>query len=153
MILYHGSDKVVEFPGIRKEKFNKDFYFGFYCTKDVEQAKRRAARFGRDGYLNTYEYAPNDKLKCLHFSEITDEWLDFVISCHAGESHRYDIVEGPKVDDTIYNYVQNYIDGKISRSAFKELVKSKYPAYQISFHTISALDTLTFVGSEAVCKE
>ena len=60
------------------------------------------------------------------------------------------IVEGPMADDTIYNYIQNYLDGKISRAAFWELAKFKYPTHQISFHTISALDTLTFVGSEAV---
>ncbi len=46
--------------------------------------------------------------------------------------------------------IQNYIDGKISRAAFWELVKFKYPTHQISFHTISALDTLTFIGSETV---
>ena len=34
------------------------------------------------------------------------------------------------------------MDGKISRAAFWELAKFKYPTHQISFHTISALDTL-----------
>ncbi len=61
-----------------------------------------------------------------------------------------DIVEGPMADDTIYNYIQNFIDGKISRAAFWELAKFKYPTHQISFHTISALDTLNFLGSEEV---
>lgn len=92
MILYHGSHEIVEYPEIRRTRFNKDFYFGFYCTK----------------------------------------------------------VEGPMADDTIYNYIQNFIDGKISRAAFWELVKFKYPTHQISFHTISALDTLTYVGREVV---
>ena len=55
------------------------------------------------------------------------------------------------VDDTIYNYIQNYLAlAKFLRAAFWELVKFKYPTHQISFHTISALDTLTFVGSEVV---
>ena len=30
MILYHGSKERVEYPEIRKARFNKDFYFGFY---------------------------------------------------------------------------------------------------------------------------
>lgn len=81
---------------------------------------------------------------------MTEEWLDFIISCRNGQSHQYDIVEGPMADDTIYNYLQNYLDGKISRVAFWELVKFKYPTHQISFHTITALDTLQFVGSEVV---
>lgn len=32
MILYHGSKSIVEFPEIRVQRYNKDFYFGFYCT-------------------------------------------------------------------------------------------------------------------------
>lgn len=70
------------------------------------------------------------------------------MACRQGESHKYDIVEGPMADDTIYNYIQNFIDGKISRVAFWELVKFKYPTHQISFHIVSALDTLKFIGSE-----
>ena len=81
---------------------------------------------------------------------MTEEWLDFIIACRNGQSHSYDIVEGPMADDTIYNYLQNYLDGKISRVAFWELVKFKYPTHQISFHTLSALDCLKFVRSEVV---
>lgn len=150
MILYHGSREIVEYPEIRKAKFNVDFYFGFYCTRFEEQAKRWAARYGKNGYLNKYEYVPNERLKYLIFDEMTEEWLDFIVACRSGKSHEYDIVEGPMANDTIYNYVQNYIDGKISRAAFWELTKFKYPTNQISFHTISALDTLKFMGSEVV---
>ena len=150
MILYHGSSEIVEYPEIRKAKFNKDFYFGFYCTKYQEQAKRWAARYGKKGYINKYEYIPNDKLNYLQFCEMTEEWLDFIIDCRRGKPHKYDIVEGPMADDTIYNYIQNYMDGKISRAAFWELAKFKYPTHQISFHSISALDTLNFAGSEVV---
>ena len=150
MILYHGSKEIVEFPEIRKAVYNKDFYFGFYCTRMQEQAERWATRYGRKGYVNCYEYIPDKKLKYLIFEEMTEEWLDFIVACRSGQSHDYDIVEGPMADDTIYNYVQNFIDGKISRAAFWELVKFNHPTHQISFHTISALDTLQYVGSEAV---
>lgn len=58
MILYHGSKEIVKYPEIRKAQFNKDFYFGFYCTKYKNQAERWASRYGRQGYLNTYHYTP-----------------------------------------------------------------------------------------------
>ena len=48
-------------------------------------------------------------------------------------------------DDTIFNYVQNFVDGKISRAAFWELVKFKKPTHQISFHTARALASLKFL--------
>ncbi|MBY0759393.1 DUF3990 domain-containing protein [Sellimonas caecigallum] len=148
MILYHGSRQIVEYPGIRKEKFNKDFYFGFYCTRCKERAKRSALRYGENSYVNKYAYIPNDKLNCLIFNGMTEEWLDFIVACRNGQSHPYDIVEGPMMDDKIYNYTQNFIDEKISKTAFWELVRFVNPVYQISFHTVRALDTLNFIGSE-----
>ena len=150
MILYHGSKEIVEYPEIRKAVFNKDFYFGFYCTEYKSQAERWATRYGNKGYINLYEYVPNTELKYLKFDSMTEEWLDFIVACRLGRPHTFDIVEGPMADDAIFNYVQNFIDKKISRAAFWELAKFNHPTHQISFHTISALDTLTFLGSEEV---
>jgi len=153
IILYHGSKEIVEFPEIRTAKFNKDFYFGFYCTQFVEQAKRWAVRFTGKGMINEYAYTPNEELKVLHFSEMTEEWLDFIVDCRLGKSHDYDIVEGPMANDTIFNYVQNYVDGKISRAAFWELAKFKKPTHQISFHTARALSTVKFLKGYEVYDE
>lgn len=148
-IVYHGSKEIVEFPEIRIQKYNKDFYFGFYCTVFSEQAKRWATRFDGVGYLNEYRYIPNDALKIKKFPKMCEEWLDFIVACRTGHAHDYDIVEGPMADDTIFNYVQNYMDGKIDRKAFWELAKFKRPTHQISFHTAKALATLQFIqGSE-----
>lgn len=149
MILYHGSRGIVESPEIRITKFNKDFYFGFYCTLMRVQAIRWATRFNGVGYLNEYIYTPDNKLKVKSFPEMTEEWLDFIVACRLGHSHEYDIVEGPMANDTIFNYVQNFVDRKISREAFWALAKFKKPTHQISFHTARALATLSFVkGSE-----
>ena len=118
MILYHGSNDIVEYPEIRKARFNKDFYYGFYCTKYPKQAERWATRYGKKGYINKYDYTPKSDLNYMIFEKMTEEWLDFVVNCRDGKSHKYDIVEVPMADDTIYNYIQNFIDGKISRAAF-----------------------------------
>jgi hypothetical protein len=82
------------------------------------------------------------------FPHMTEEWLDFIASCRNGGEHDYDIVEGPMADDTIFNYVQDFIDGNISREAFWALAKFKRPTHQICFHTKVALETLTFKGYE-----
>lgn len=52
IILYHGSKEIIEFPEIRMARYNKDFYFGFYCTAYFEQAKRWATRFTGKGYIS-----------------------------------------------------------------------------------------------------
>ncbi len=154
IILYHGSKVIVESPEIRIQRFNKDFYFGFYCTLLPEQAIRWAVRFDGVGYLNEYQYVENPLLKIKIFPEMTEEWLDFIAACRTGKPHDYDIVEGPMADDTIFNYVQNFVDGKISREAFWNLAKFKKPTHQISFHTARALTTLRFLkGSEVTDEE
>ncbi len=145
IMVYHGSSQIVDTPEIRIARFNKDFYFGFYCTIMRKQAERWATRYGQTGYVNLYEYHPNENLKMLKFEKMTEEWLDFIAACRVGRAHDYDIVEGPMADDTIFNYVQGFIDGKYSRAAFWELAKFKYPTHQISFHTARALTTLKFV--------
>lgn len=105
MEIYHGSTVIVKQPEIRIEKYNKDFYFGFYCTLMEQQAIRWATRFG-EGIVNVYEYEQDDSLKILKFEKMTEEWLDFIIACRSGTPHEWDIVEGPMADDTIYNYIQ-----------------------------------------------
>lgn len=151
--LYHGSKSLVEFPEIRMAKYQKDFYFGFYCTLLPEQAKRWAVRYTGKGVINEYLYTPSADLNVKKFDGMTEEWLDFITACRCGRSHDYDIVEGPMANDTIFNYIQNYGDGKITRAAFWELAKFKHPTHQISFHTARALATLQFRKGYEVSNE
>lgn len=81
---------------------------------------------------------------------MTDKQLDFVTECRAGKIHNYDIVEGPMADDTIWNFVNDYLDGNINRKVFWEYAKFKHLTRQISFHTVRALDCLKFERSETV---
>lgn len=152
-ILYHGSKEIVEFPEIRTARYNKDFYFGFYCTVYKEQAVRWAVRYTGTGKISEFEYIPNEELRVLSFTEMTEEWLDFIVACRNGQPHDYDVVEGPMADDTIFNYIQNFIDGKITRAAFWELARFKRPTHQISFHTARALAALRFVKGYEVSDE
>jgi hypothetical protein len=152
-IFYHGSKEIVQHPELRVQRYNKDFHFGFYCTLYSEQAIRWATRFDGAGVLNKYEYSPNETLKIKCFPGMTEDWLDFIVSCRLGQPHEYDIVEGPMANDTIFNYVQNFVDGKISRQAFWELARFKKPTHQISFHTVDALATLTFIEAQEVRDE
>lgn len=153
LILYHGSQEIVEFPEIRLQRYNKDFYFGFYCTNIKSQAVRWAARFDGKGYLSEFEYTPDIKLNVRTFYDMTEEWLDFIVDCRLGKPHNFDIVEGPMANDTIFNYVQDFADQKISREAFWALAKFSRPTHQISFHTARALATLRFIRGLEVANE
>ena len=149
-VLYHGSGEEVIFPEIRKTKYTKDFSWGFYCTNSYEQACKWADRKSRKGVVNFYSYEKDCSLNILKFDKMTDEWLDFIGRCRAGYIHDYDIVEGPMADDTIWNFVNDFFSGNISREAFWKLAEFKYPTHQISFHSIKALACLTFEKGEVL---
>ena len=145
--LYHGSRVTVEYPEIRVQRFQKDFFWGFYCTAIEQQAVRWATKFGTAGIVNVYSFDDQADLSIKEFPEMTEEWLDFVEACRSGIPHSCDVVDGPMADDTIFNYVQSFLDGEISRAAFWELAKFKYPTHQVSFHTVKALASLKFERS------
>ena len=151
--LYHGSKQAVVYPEVRVTRYNKDFYYGFYCTEVREQAIRWATRFTGVGVLNEYAFTLREPMSILRFPQMSEDWLDFVIACRNGVPHSYDIVEGPMADDQIFNYIQNYLDGKISRAAFWELARFKHPTHQISFHSARALACLQFVREVKVTDE
>jgi hypothetical protein len=67
-----------------------------------------------------------------------------------GKVHEFDIVEGPMADDTIWNFVNDFLNHNISRSVFWEYAKFKHPTHQISFHSIRALECLEYERSESV---
>lgn len=152
MIIYHVSDEVVKYPEVRISEYTKDFSWGFFLTVMYEQAIRWAKR--RNGKIvNSYEYKENKNLKIKKFETMTDEWLDFMVNCRSGKTHDYDIVEGPMADDTVWNYLNDFIDGEIDREQFWTLVKFKYPTHQISFHTLKAIECLKYINSEVVSDE
>ena len=144
MQIYYGSSVIVNQPKIITVGFYKDFGYGFYCTNFEKQAKRWALTKKNKHVVNVYSYTENKNLNCLIFKEMSDEWLDVVVSSRQGIRHEYDIVEGPMADDTIWNYVDDFARGLISRTAFWELVKFKYPTHQIVFCTEAALKCLEY---------
>lgn len=147
-IVYHGSNAIVQRPKVLINGHYKDFGYGFYCTGIKKQAKRWALTKRGRSIVNKYTYTVNNNLAVCVFKEMTEKWLEFVVNCRRGKEHKFDIVEGPMADDQIWDYVEDYMAGSISRTAFWELVKFKYPTHQIVFCTEAALETLHYEGSE-----
>lgn len=148
-VIYHGSYCEIKKPQIIKGQYTKDFGTGFYCTILEEQAAKWARKYDRP-IINMYEYKENSKLKIKNFNTMTEEWLDFIINCRNGKTHQYDIVAGPMADDQVYNYVNDLLNGIITREAFWELAKFKHPTHQIVFCTPESLKCINFIGTKEV---
>jgi len=147
-MIFHGGYNEICHPEIIKGKYAKDFGQGFYCTQLQEQAIRWARRFDTP-VVSCYNFENNFTLKELTFNEMTDSWLDFIVSCRAGNKHSYDMVSGPMANDQIYNYISDYINGVLTKEQFWMLAKFKHPTHQICFCTEQALKYLTFIKSES----
>ena len=149
MTLYHGGYTAIEKPEIRPSVYNKDFGQGFYCTGYQTQAERWAKRFGTP-FVSFYDYSPDSGIDKLIFSEMTDDWLDFVAACRIGKAHVHDIVEGAMANDQIWNYVADYLSGVLTREQFWVLAKFKNPTHQIAFCSKKALECLRYQESYEV---
>lgn len=149
MTVYHGGYQAVEDPEIRVGRNTKDFGNGFYCTIIKEQAERWARRY-QTKVVSVYDVRLNSNLNIKEFANMSEEWLDFIVSCRSGKDHDYDVVIGAMADDQIYNYVSDYIDGSITREQFWILAKFKYPTHQIVFCTEAALKCLEYRECEVL---
>jgi hypothetical protein len=149
MEIYHGGYNSIEIPEVRTGKYAKDFGTGFYCTELKEQAIRWARRYDTP-IVTTYKFEANNNLKILHFTEMTEEWLDFIVNCRKGIAHNHDIVIGAMANDQVYNYISDFVSGILTREQFWVLAKFKYPTHQIAFCTEAALKCLTFIRGEVI---
>lgn len=149
MLVYHGSNTRIEVPKILKGRHTKDFGEGFYCTVIKEQAERWAKRY-ETPIVNAYSLLINDSLSILEFKSMTEAWLDFIVDCRNGKTHKYDIVIGAMADDQIYNFISDFMEGIITRKQFWNMAKFKYPTHQIAFCTDEALKCIRFESSEGV---
>lgn len=140
----------IEHSEIRKSGFYKDFGYGFYCTKIEHQAQRWALTKRDKHIVSVFDYTPDTQLRIKTFPEMSEEWLDFIVGCRNGNVHDWDIVEGPMADDQIWDYVEDFIQGDITREAFWVLVKFKHPTHQIVFCTENSLRTMKYEKSYAL---
>lgn len=147
--VYHGWYQAVKRPEIRVGRNTKDFGNGIYCTIIKEQAERWGKRYTTK-VVSIYDVRLDMELNIKEFKAMTDEWLEFIVSCRSGKSHNYDIVIGAMADDQIYNHISDYMDGVITKEQFWTLAKFKYPTHQIAFCTEKALKCLEYRECEVL---
>ena len=159
MILYHGSNVVVEQPKLIGQNRFLDFGYGFYTTTNKEQAenfaKKVIVRRGGKPIVNVYEFDENtqtDLLKIKRFSSPDEEWLDFVSAHRNGiyDGEQYDLIIGAVANDDVYRTLQVYGAGLLTKEQALEALKVKKLFNQYVFATKEALELLKFVEAREV---
>jgi hypothetical protein len=135
------------------------FWTGFYVTKLRFQAENIATRITRYTKLapvvteyefDEYAYEDSD-LNVLRFDGCSEGWLDFVVlnrnADKRRQAHDYGIIEGPVADDRITRNITKYLNGKISKPDFLEMLKYSESNHQICFCTVNSLQMLNYVDN------
>ncbi len=153
MILYHGSNVVVEQPKLIEQNRFLDFGYGFYTTTNRDQAENFAQkvviRRGDKPIINVYEFdetAQTNTLKIKRFSAPDEEWLDFVSAHRNGTwgGEKYDLIIGAVANDDVYRTLQVYQSGLLSKEQALEALRIKRLFNQYVFATEEALALLKF---------
>lgn len=158
MILYHGTNLVVEQPRLIEQNRYLDFGYGFYTTTNQEQAesfaKKVMARRGGKAIVNVYEFNDNinNSLKIKRFLSPNEEWLDFVSAHRNGiySGEQYDIIIGAVADDDVYRTLQIYSTGLLTKDQALEALKVKKLFDQYVFATERSISLLKFVEAKEV---
>lgn len=153
MILYHGSNVIVEQPQLLKIQRTLDFGKGFYTTTDFEQASkwalRTAIRLGeKKGFVSIYEVDEIQikNLNMLTFSKPDINWLKYVVQNRTNKivNNDWDIVSGPVANDQTAPVIDLFLDGMLDEEeTLKRLLPQKLKD-QYTFKTEKAISLLKF---------
>ena len=157
MTLFHGSNQDFTGVDLSKSKDKRDFGKGFYTTTIKEQALQWGFnmfnRLGGSGiYLYSFEFSPSPDLKSKHFSGISNEWFDFILSNRTlgGLQHDFDFIQGPVANDKTVFTITGYIDGLYSRAEAMQRLRYNKSNDQVSLHTEKAIVLLKLLEKRTI---
>lgn len=160
MILYHGSNVIVDQPKLIRQNRYLDFGFGFYTTTNREQAVNFAQKVTDrrkmgEATLNIYsvnEAVAFQECKVLQFDSPDEAWLDFVAANRQGtyQGEKYDLIYGAVANDDVYRIIALYMTGVLDKEQTLSSLKIRKLFNQLVFATEKSLQYLKFEGRELV---
>ena len=175
MLLYHGSDHIIERPEFGAGKKHNDYGRGFYCTENIELAKEWAVSEDTDGYVNKYSIDTSrlsildinsEQYTMLHWLGILLKNRIFTLSTPLErEAKKYildnfnisldgiDIVKGYRADDSYFSYARDFISGVISYEQLSKALRLGMLGEQYCLVSPKVFTEIEYVGNEYVDSE
>lgn len=152
MILYHGSNTVVEKPRLIPAKRLLDFGSAFYLTSDLDQARKWALRMQKireSGVplVSVYEFNEQElsNLRVVTFASPGLDWLNYVVANRTGQpTEPCDLVIGPVANDQAIRTVNDFQNGYFSAEIAIQILLPQKLKDQYAFKTEAALQLLRF---------
>ncbi|MBR0093149.1 MAG: DUF3990 domain-containing protein [Lachnospiraceae bacterium] len=170
MLVYHGSDHIIETPVYHGSKRTNDYGYGFYTTESLALAKEWACADNRDGFANSYG-ADLDGLSVLNLNapeynilnwlavlaKYRTYWQNGSIAEEAKEYLRqhffidpspFDVIIGYRADDSYFTFAQDFVSGAIPLSKLSEAMRLGKLGEQIVFKSPESFSHIHFIGAE-----
>lgn len=136
LIIYHGSQQIVEVPKFGIGKEYNDYGQGFYCTESIELAKEWACPVKNDGYSNKYTlnldgmnvmHLTRGKFNILNWlaillahrkfditSAVGNNAREFILSRFMPDTAGVDVMIGYRADDSYFSFAEDFVNNTIS---------------------------------------
>lgn len=168
ILLYHGSEKIIEQPKYGLGRKTNDFGRGFYCTENEELAKEWAVSSLRNGFANRYLLHTNF-LRILHLNtpEYTIlNWIallvehrlfairtpvarrakQYLLEHFSINVNAYDLIIGYRADDSYYDYAEAFINNSITVEQLSAAMQLGRLGEQIVLKSEFAFSQLEYQG-------
>ena len=173
LIVYHGSDKIIEKPVFGKGNPHNDYGLGFYCTESLDLAKEWACSAETDGYANKYTL-DSDGLKILSLtsgeynilnwlaillenrkfrlsSDVAIAAKEYIFKHFLIDYKNYDVIKGYRADDSYFSFATAFLNNTISITQLEKAMVLGKLGEQIVAISEKAFNALSF--EEAISAE
>ena len=175
MIVYHGSDHIIETPLYNGSKRTNDYGYGFYTTENKELAMEWACSDNRDGFANIYELN-TDGLHILNLNDsqytilnwlavltkyrsywqsgsVAEEAKNYLQKNFFVDPSGYDIVIGYRADDSYFSFAQDFVSGAISLRKLSEAMRLGKLGEQVVLKSEKSFSHIRFIDAEPAAAE
>ncbi|QFJ55380.1 DUF3990 domain-containing protein [Pseudobutyrivibrio xylanivorans] len=172
IILYHGSERIIEKPKYKEGNIYNDYGQGFYCTKHIELAKEWAVDDERAGFVNSYEVNLEGlKVLDLNGSEysilnwltvllehrnvkisnpVALDGLEYLKKKYYVDIEEYDVIVGYRADDSYFSFARAFVSNSISISQLEKAMYLGELGTQYFIKSEKAFSRLKFIEANPV---
>ena len=170
ILIYHGSQQIVQKPAYGMGKKYDDYGQGFYTTEDSELAKEWACPVKNNGYCNKYRLHLDD-MKVMHLTKGKFNilnWLAILLanrrfditSAMGNHAREYimenfmpnvtgvDVMIGYRADDSYFSFAEDFVNNTISLRDLNRAMQLGRRGEQVVLLSERAFEQIEFMGYE-----
>lgn len=171
LIIYHGSQQIIEVPKFDMGKKYNDYGQGFYCTENIELAKEWACPVKNDGYSNKYRL-PLDGMNVMHLtkgefnilnwlaillahrkfdinSPVGSNAREFILNRFMPDVADVDVMIGYRADDSYFSFAEDFINNTISLRDLNHSMQLGTLGEQVALLSERSFQQIEFIEYEA----